>query len=63
MSSPTNSALRNMSYVKKAALIALLLVVIVLGFFLGAYVNYRLHNKTFSATFVTNITGCNQPGA
>ena len=45
-------ASKSMSAGKKAVLIALLLAVIALGFFLGAFLNYRFHNKTFSATFV-----------
>lgn len=40
---------------KKAALIALLLAIIALGFFLGAFLNRRLQDKTFNATFVSNI--------
>jgi len=52
MPSLSKPALRGMPPVKKAVLIALLLAVIALGFFLGAFVNYRLHNKSYSATFV-----------
>jgi len=54
MPSYSKPAVRNMSHAKRAALITLLLIVIALGLFLGAFVHYRLNNKTYSATFVTN---------
>ena len=53
MSSLVKPAVKNMSHGKKAALIALLLAVIALGFFLGAFINYRIHHKSYSATFVS----------
>jgi len=45
----------NTRYLKKAAIIALLLAIIATGLFLGAFLNYRSRNRIFKATFVSNI--------
>ena len=48
------AGLKNISAVKKAAFIGLLLAIILLGLFLGAFVKSRSNNKIFKGTFVSN---------
>ena len=50
---------KHMSNVKKVLLIVLMLAVIAAGLLLGSFINRRLHNRSFRATFVSNIYDTN----